>query len=129
MGAEEGVMSNKFFPLVVVAALTAAGASRAVAGNRRTTDVTLTAPTKVGQQVMPAGQYRFSWTPGADPVGVRVTRETDGKVVAEIKAHVQQRPKAYANDEVVVSTLAAGQRAIEEVRRAGHKTVLVFSAS
>ncbi len=121
-------MSHRFFPLIVVAALTAAGASRAVAGNRTTTDVTLTAPTKVGKQIMPAGEYRFSWTPGGDPVGVEVTRETDGRVVAEIKAHVQQRPRAYANDEVV-STLAAGQRTIEEVRRAGHKAVLVFSAS
>ncbi len=122
-------MFRGVFHVAAAAALLTAGAGWAAASSQRSADVRFTAPTLVGGKVMPAGDYHFRWTPGTAQVGVRVERQSDGLVVTEVQAKVQERPKAYRDDEVVVKTAAPGKQTLEELRVAGQKTVLVFPAS
>jgi hypothetical protein len=122
-------MFRGVFHVVAAAALLTAGAGWAAASSQRSANVTLTTPTVVAGKVMPAGDYHFRWTPGSAQVDVRVEERGGKHVVTEVRAKVQERPKAYGDDELVVRTAASGKQVLEELRLAGHKAVLVFPAA
>jgi hypothetical protein len=118
-------MSSRSFLLLTTTTFFAAGA--AWAATSHSVDVTLTSATTVNGKVIPAGDYRFSWT--GDTNKVDVTIEHQNEVVAQAPATVKERPKASRQEEVIARTTKSGSQVLEELRLRGEKTALVFSAS
>ncbi len=122
-------MLRRVFPVVAGAVFAMVGVAWAASSSSHSVRVTLDQATSVGGKMMPAGQYRFSWTEGADKVGVTVEKTGSHHVLTEVQAKVQERATDYPHQEVVVRTPKAGTRVLEELRLGGQKDALVFPAS
>ena len=112
--------------LLVAAGCLAAGS--AGAGTKsHSVAVTLTTPTMVNGQRIPAGDYRLSWSGDSSPAQVSI--EDGTTVVAKVDAKVEQRDQPSPNEELISRTLKDGTKALEEVRLSGQRTILVFPVS
>jgi hypothetical protein len=122
---EEDVMVRRIALIVAAGALAAAGGAGA-GTESHSVDVTLTTPTVVGGQRIPAGDYRLAWAGESSPVHVSI--EKGSKVVATVDAKVEPREPS-PDEELISRSMKDGSRALEEVRLAHHKTALVFPIS
>jgi len=112
--------------LVVAAGTLAVAGAASAKTESHSVDVTLSTPTVVGGQRIPAGDYRLSWAGDSSPVHVSI--EEGSRVVATVDAKVEPREPS-PDEELISRTLKDGSRALEEVRPAHHKTALVFPIS
>jgi hypothetical protein len=114
---------NGFKVLVFAVVLfTAAGAFAAGKGS-----VTLTKPTQVGSENLPAGDYKLQWEGNGPAVELKVL--SGNKVVATVPAEVVEHDSAEPSSAAVVNETSAG-RTLNEVRFGGKKyTLAIGSAS
>jgi uncharacterized protein with beta-barrel porin domain len=110
----------------VAAGIVAAGSTAWAHSKDHSVNVTLSTPTIVEGQRIPAGDYRLSWEGTTSPA--EVTFKEGSKVVAKVDAKIVQRPKSE-NEEVISRTMKDGTRALEEVRLGDKTTALVFKVS
>jgi len=119
-------MMHRMALLVVAGALVTAGVAWAKTKSH-SIDVTLSTPTVVSGQRIPAGDYRMAWTGG--PTDVQVTFEKGSKVMAQVNAKLEERATPAPEGELISRTTKAGQQTLEEVRFEKQKTTLVFPVS
>ena len=119
-------MVRRMALLVAAGILAAAGAARA-GTKSHSVDLSLSTPTVVSGQRIPAGDYRLSWAGDSSPVQVSI--EKGSKVVAKVDARVEQRAETSRDGEQISRTMKPGTRALEEVRLPHQKTALVFPVS
>ena len=112
---------------LIAAGTLAAGAAAGAGTKSHSVDVTLTAPTVVAGQQIPAGDYRLSWDGDSSPVHVSIERGST--VVAKVDAKVEQRAEKSPGEELISRTMKDGKKALEEVRLANQTTALVFPIS
>ncbi len=122
---EANVMVRRIALLVIAGTLAAGGAAWA-ATKSHSVDLSLTTPTVVSGQKIPAGDYRLSWSGDTSPVQVSIERGS--KVVAKVDAKIEQRSESQ-NEELISRTMKDGTRALEEVRIPKEKAALVFPVS
>jgi hypothetical protein len=113
--------------LLVAAAALASGGAAWAGLKSHSVDVTFPQATAVSGKMIPAGDYRLSWT--GDSSKVQVTVEEGRHVVAQVDATLKQLTKASPEEEIISRTMKDGQRALEEVRFRNEKTVLAFPLS
>jgi hypothetical protein len=119
-------MMRRVILLVAAATLVAGGAVWA-GTQSHSVDVTLTTPTVVSGQKIPAGDYRLSWDGDSSPVQVSI--EKGSTVVAKVEAKVEQRADSSPHEELISRTAKDGTKALEEVRLRHQKAALVFPVS
>ncbi|HZQ91108.1 MAG TPA: hypothetical protein VFA60_04895 [Terriglobales bacterium] len=103
-----------------VVLFTAAGAFAAGKGS-----VTLTKPTLVGGEQLPAGVYKLQWEGNGPAVELKVLR--GNKVVATVPAEVVEHDTAEADSAIVVNDTGSG-RTLSEVRFGGKKYSLAVGS-
>ena len=114
-------------PLLVGALSRSAGGAAWAGTKSHSVDVTLSTPTVVSGQRIPAGDHRLFLVRRHVPGDVSI--EQGAEVVAKVDAKIEQRTASAADEELISRTMKDGTRALEEVRLPNQKAALVFPVS
>src|SRR5262245_53922695 len=115
---KERHMKSSLFFKIIIATLALMLAGSAFAGGRSHKDrFSISAPTTVNGQQLPAGEYEARWQ-GAGPT-VQVSLSQGGKVLATVPAQLVELDRASLDTRAVIKSGANGDRELTALRFSG----------